>query len=59
MTILFILDNFECYLLICTKVGSSMGNKIETSSSTGSDYLAALRWLSENQSKWPYMKDPN
>ena len=36
-----------------------MGDDIETGRSTGSDYLAALRWLSENQSKWPYMKDPN
>ena len=30
-----------------------MGDDIETGRSTGSDYWAALRWLSENQNKRP------
>ena len=30
-----------------------MGEDIKTGSSTGSDYWAALRWLSENQNKRP------
>ena len=30
-----------------------MGDDIETGRSMGSDYWAALRWLSENQNKRP------
>ena len=37
-----------------TKLGYlSMGDDIKTSRSRGSDYWAALRWLSENQNKRP------
>ena len=32
-----------------------MGDDIETGRSTGSDYWAALRWLSENQNKGTYV----
>ena len=30
-----------------------MGDDIEIGRSIGSHYWAALRWLSENQNKWP------
>ena len=33
--------------------GLLMGDDIETSWSTGSDYWAAIHWLSKNQNKWP------
>ena len=34
-----------------------MVNEIEIGRSTGSDYRAALRWLSNNQNKRPYVDD--
>ena len=36
-----------------------MGDDIDTGWSTGTDYWAALRWLSENQNKRPLTTDPN
>ena len=41
-----------------TKLGYlSMGDDIETGRSTGSDYWAAQRWLSWNQTKQPAIND--
>ena len=46
--------NFEFEKMVVTDLtGLLMGDDIETGRSTGSDYWAALCWLSENQNNWP------